>query len=110
MVGQKKRPAEASGLCYLRIGVARLLVRLFGLFRISVTLAGSLTLLARIPTAALLLTGFLNRRLILLAGLVLVRHVVSFHGNIITTAQIPRRSDKTKPAVPIAATMSYPSR
>src|ERR1700731_656458 len=41
--------------------------------------------LARFRAAALLLTGLLTRRLILLTGLVLVRHVVSFHGNTITT-------------------------
>jgi hypothetical protein len=75
------------------------------LFRISITLAGSLALLARFLAAALLLTGFLTRRLILLAGLVLVRHVVSFHGNIVTTAQSRRRSEKTKAAIRIAATM-----
>jgi hypothetical protein len=68
-------------------------VRLFGIF---VTLAGGLALLARFLTAALLLTRLLTRRLILLAGLVLVRHVVSFHGNTIATAQSPRRSDKRK--------------
>jgi hypothetical protein len=45
-------------------------------------LPGALTLLARILTAALLLA----RRLILSAMLVLVRHVVSFHENITTTA------------------------
>jgi hypothetical protein len=56
------------------------------LFRISISFAGSLALLARFLAAALLLTGFLTRRLIVLAGLVLVRHVVSFHGNIMTTA------------------------
>jgi hypothetical protein len=98
----KKRPAEASRLCQLRIGAARLLVRLFGIF---VTLAGGLALLARFLTAALLLAGLLTRRLIRLAGLVLVRHVVSFHGNTIATAQSPRRSDKTKTAVRIAGTM-----
>jgi hypothetical protein len=48
------------------------------LFWISITLAGSLALLARFLAAASLLTGFLTRRLIVLAGLVLVRHVVSF--------------------------------
>jgi hypothetical protein len=74
-------------------------------FGTSITLAGSLTLLARVRAAALLLTGLLTRRLILLAGLVLVRHVVSFHGNIVTTAQSPRRSKKTKAAIRIAATM-----
>ncbi|HEY5504931.1 MAG TPA: hypothetical protein VIK28_07215 [Sedimentisphaerales bacterium] len=75
------------------------------LFGISITLAGAPTLLARFRAAALLLTGLLTRRLILLAGLVLVRHVVSFHGNIVTTAQSRRRSEKTKAAIRIAATM-----
>jgi hypothetical protein len=56
------------------------------LFGISIVLAGSLALLAGFLTTALLLTGFLTRRLILLTGLILVRHVVSFHGNIMTTA------------------------
>jgi hypothetical protein len=45
-----------------------------------VTLCGSLALLAWLLTAALLLAGLLTRRLILLAGLVLVCHVVSFRG------------------------------
>jgi hypothetical protein len=54
-----------------------LVERLFG---ISITLAGGLTLLARFRAAALLLTGFLTRRLILLARLVLVRHVFPFMG------------------------------
>jgi hypothetical protein len=53
----------------------------------------------------LLLTGLLTRRLILLAGSVLVRHVVSFHGNIVTMAQGRRRSEKTKAAIRIAATL-----
>jgi hypothetical protein len=79
-----------------------LVERLFG---ISITLAGRLTLLAWFRAAALLLTGLLTRRLILLARLVLVRHVVSFHGNIVTTAQSRRRSEKTKAAICIAATM-----
>jgi hypothetical protein len=88
----KKRPAEAgrlflyAGLFQLRIGVARLPVRLLGFL---VALGGSLALLAGFLTAALLLTGLLIRRLILLAGLVLVRHVISFHGNAGTTAQSP---------------------
>ena len=82
---QRKRPAEAGRFCQLGIGVAGLIVRHLGIF---VTLAGGLTLLARILTAALLLTGFLARRLILLAALVLVRHVVSFHGDISTTARL----------------------
>jgi hypothetical protein len=73
-----------------------LVERLFG---ISITLAGGLTLLARFRAAALLVTGLLTRRLILLAKLGgLVRHVVSFHGNIVTTAQGQRRSEKTKAA------------
>jgi hypothetical protein len=75
------------------------------LFGISITLAGSLALLARFLAAALLLTGLLARRLILLAGLVLVRHVVCFRGNIMPTAQSRCRSDKTKAANRIAATM-----
>jgi hypothetical protein len=66
------------------------------LFGISFVLARSLTLLARFRAAALLLTGLLARPLILLAGLVPVRHVVSFDGKIITTARSPRRSDKRK--------------
>jgi len=45
-----------------------------------VTLCGSLALLARLLTAALLLAGLLSRRLILLTGPVLFRHGVSFHG------------------------------
>jgi len=77
-------------------------MRRFGIFGI---FAGSLALLARFLAAALLLTWLLVRLLILLAGLVLVRHVVSFHGNIMTTAPPPRRSDKTKARVRIAATM-----
>jgi len=79
-----------------------LVERLFG---ISVVLGESLALLARFRAAALLLTGLLTRRLIRLAGSVLVRHVVSFHGNIATTAQSQRRSEKTKAAIRIAAIM-----
>ena len=52
-------------------------------------LAGSLTLLAGFLATALLLAGLLTWRLVLLAGLVLVRHVVSFHGNADTTAPSP---------------------
>jgi hypothetical protein len=99
----RKRSAEAGHLCQLSVGIARLVERLFGIF---VALARSLTLLARFLPTGLLLTKLLTRRLILLAGLVLVRHVVSFHGNIITTAQRPRRSDKRKMAVRIAATVT----
>jgi hypothetical protein len=55
------------------------------LFGISVVLAGSLAPLAL--------------RLFLLSGLVLVRHVVSFHGNSMTTAQSLRRSDTKEMAV-----------
>jgi hypothetical protein len=90
---QKETARRGEPSCYLRIGVARLVERLFG---ISIVLARSLALLARFRAAALLLTGLLTRRLILLAGLVLVRHVVSFHGNTITTARSPRRSHKRK--------------
>jgi hypothetical protein len=81
---KKRRPAEAGRLYQLRIGVAHLVVRLFGIF---ITLCGSLALLARFLAATLLRSGLLTRRLILLAGLVLVRHVVSFHGNADTTAR-----------------------
>jgi hypothetical protein len=56
-----------------------LIVRLLGVL---VTLRGSLALLARLLTAALLLAGLLTRRLILLTGLVLVRHGISFHRNV----------------------------
>ena len=59
-------------------------MRRFGIFAV---LAGSLALLAGFLTATLLLTWLLARSLILLAGLVLVRHVVSFHGNADTTAR-----------------------
>jgi hypothetical protein len=72
---KRKRPAEAGRFCQSSIGVAGLLVRHLGIF---VTLARSLTLLARSLTAALLPPELLARRLILLAGLVLVRHAVSF--------------------------------
>jgi hypothetical protein len=63
-----------------------------------------LALLVRFLTTALLFTSLLTRCLFLLAGL-LVRHVVSFHGNIITTVLSPRRSDKTKAPIRIVATM-----
>jgi hypothetical protein len=63
----------------LGVAVASLVPRLFRIFP---TITGTLTLLAGLRgTAALLLTRFLARRLVLLAGLVLIRHVVSFHGN-----------------------------
>jgi hypothetical protein len=98
-----KEPAHRSEpLLWLGVAVASLVVRLFGIF---VTFARRLALLAQFLAAALLLTGFLTRCLILLAGLALVRHVVSFHRNIITTALSSRRSDKTKAAVRIVATM-----
>jgi hypothetical protein len=87
------------GLFQLRIGVARLPMRLLGIF---VALGGSLALLARFLTAALLLTGLLIRRLIRLAGLVLVRHAVSFHGTSVQRLRVRVRSDKTKAAVRIA--------
>jgi hypothetical protein len=77
---EQKRPAEAGPICYLRIGIAGLVVRHFGII-----LCRSLTLLAGFLTAALLLAGLRGRRLILLPGLVLVRHDVSFHGNASTT-------------------------
>ena len=83
-------PPKRAVSAWLRIGVTCLVERLFG---ISIALAGSLALLAWFQAAALLLTGLLTRCLILLAGLVLVRHVVSFHGNIMTTAQSRRRSE-----------------
>jgi hypothetical protein len=54
-----------------------------------VILCGSLTLLAGFPAAALLLAGLRSRRLILLPGLALVRHGVSFHGNASTTGRRP---------------------
>jgi len=66
---EQKRPAEAGPICYLRIGIAGLVVRHFGII-----LCRSLTLLAGFLTAALLLIGLLTRRLVLLAGLALVRH------------------------------------
>jgi hypothetical protein len=72
------------------------------LLRIFIILAWCLALLAGFLAAALLLTGLLTRSLILLAGLVLVRHAVSFHGNGLTTAQSLRRSDKRKMAIRIA--------
>jgi hypothetical protein len=78
-----------------------LIVRLLGIF---VTLCGSLALLAGFLTTALLLTGLLTWRLVLMTGLALVRHGASFHGNIITTDQSPRRSAKRKMAGRIAAT------
>ena len=74
-------------------------MRFFGI------LAGRLALLSGFLTAALLWTWLLARRLVLLAGLVLVRHVVSFHGNVGPTVLCRRRSDKTKAAFRIAATM-----
>lgn len=99
----RKRPAEASRPYWLGIAVASLVVRCFGIFGIP---ARSLALLAWFLTAALLLTRFLTRCLVLLAGLlVLVGHVVSFHRNIAPTAPSPRRSDKTKAAIRSVATM-----
>jgi hypothetical protein len=71
------------------------------LLRIFIILAWCLALLAGFPAAALLLTELLTRSLILLAGLVLVRHAVSFHGNGVTTVQSLRRSDKRKRPVRI---------
>ncbi|MGA7715761.1 MAG: hypothetical protein WA832_05255 [Bradyrhizobium sp.] len=71
------------------------------LFGTSITLARRLALLARFRTAALLLAWLLTRRLILLAGLVLVRHVVSFHDNGSESAPVPG----TKAAIRIDAIM-----
>jgi hypothetical protein len=78
-----------------------LVVRLFGFF---VATAWRLALLAGFLTATLLVARLLTRCLILLPGLVLVYHIVSFHGNTLVIAQTPRRSDKRKMAVRIAAT------
>jgi hypothetical protein len=75
------------GRFFLRVGVARLVVRLLEIF---VTLCRSLTLLARFLTTAVLLTRPLTRRLIWLTGLILVRHGVSFHGSAPTTARSSR--------------------
>jgi hypothetical protein len=74
----------------LGVAVASLVPRLFRIFP---TITGTLTLLAGLRgTAALLLTRFLAGFLVVLAGLVLVRHLVSFLGNTVTTAQTPGRS------------------
>jgi hypothetical protein len=56
----------------LGVAAARLIERLLGIF---VALAGCLALLAGFLATALLLSGLLTRCLILLARLVLVRHV-----------------------------------
>jgi hypothetical protein len=98
----KRTGPRSEPLLRLGVAVASLVVRLFEIF---VTFARRLALLARFLAADLLLTGFLTRCAILLAGLDLVRHVASFHGNIITTALSSRRSDKTKAAVRIVATV-----
>jgi hypothetical protein len=74
---------------FLRVGVARLVKRLLGIF---VTLCGSLTLLARFLTTAVLLTRPLTRRLIWLTELILVRHGVSFHGSAPTRLAVRVRS------------------
>jgi hypothetical protein len=71
-----------------------------------VILCGSLTLLAGFPTAALLLDGLRGRFLILLPGLALVRHGVSFHGNANTTARGSGSFLIRKNAARNAATMS----
>jgi hypothetical protein len=71
-----------------------------------VILCGSLTLLAGFPTAALLLDGLRGRFLILLPGLALVRHGVSFHGNASTTARGSGSFLIRKNAARNAATMS----
>jgi hypothetical protein len=84
LTAAEKKPTRRSGRFFLRVGVARLVVRLLGIF---VTLCRSLTLLARFLTTAVLLTRPLARRLIWLTGLILVRHGVSFHGSAPTTAR-----------------------
>jgi len=72
-----------------------------------VTLCGSLALLARLLTAALLLAGLLSRRLIVLAGLVLFGHGVSFHGKRQTNSpQFRFVPDKEENAARRAAIMS----
>jgi hypothetical protein len=71
-----------------------------------VILRGSLTLLAGFLTAALLLAGLRDRFLILLPGLALVRHGVSFHGNASTTARSSGSFLTTKTVARNAATMS----
>jgi hypothetical protein len=78
------KPTPEAGRYFLRVGVARLVVRLLGIF---VTLCRSLTLLARFLPTAVLLTRLLTRRLIWLTGLILVRHGGSFHGSAPTTAR-----------------------
>jgi hypothetical protein len=73
-----------------------LIERLLGIFVITGTLAllaGFLTtalLLTGSLTTALLLAGFLTRRLVPPAGLVLVRHAVSFHENANPTVRSSR--------------------
>jgi hypothetical protein len=100
---EKHGPPKRAGTCQLRIGVAGLVVRHLGML---VILCGSLTLLAGFPTAALLLAGVRRRRLILLPGLALVRHAVSFLGNASTTACGSGSFLIRKNAARTAATMS----
>jgi hypothetical protein len=71
-----------------------------------VILCRSLTLLAGFLTAALLLAGLRGRRLILLPGLALVRHGVSFLGNVSTTARSSGSFLTKKNAARKAASMS----
>jgi hypothetical protein len=80
---KRNQPAEA-GCFFLRVGVARLVKRLLGIF---VTLCRSLTLLARFLTTAVLLTRPLTQQLIWLTGLILVRHGASFHWSAPTTVR-----------------------
>jgi hypothetical protein len=68
------------------------------LFEILVILYGSLTLLARFQTTALLLAGLPTGRLILLAWPILVRHGVSFPGNNSITARSQGSFRKRKKA------------
>jgi hypothetical protein len=69
-----------------------LIVRILRIFH---TLSGSLALLAGF-LATTLLTGLLTRGLILLARLVLIAHLVSFHGNAGPIASAPGRSQQDK--------------
>jgi hypothetical protein len=79
-------------LRYLGVAVASLVAMIFRIFPTITGGQALLTGLAGLGSAALLLTRFLTRTLVLLAGLVLVRHVLSFHGNIVPTARTSGRS------------------
>jgi hypothetical protein len=69
---EKNGPPKRA-VSQLGVAIASLIVRLL---RIFVTLCGRLALLAGFLTTALLLTGLLTRRLVLLTGSALVRHGV----------------------------------